>query len=261
MRRLVLLSLFIVSLCADVYGQAVFPIGASFDKTLLELPEIKSNDTLIVHSGYICRYNSGTLIPNWVAYELTAEEVHGQYKRSGSFGMDPYFPGRQAMREDYSNSGWDKGHMVPAADMKWSREAMYESFFLTNICPQNHFLNEKAWLSIEQIVRQVADENGSVWVICGPIIKENQYGSIGAQNVVVPDAFFKALLTYLPEKDTFASISFVLQNNGEIQSLNDSAMSIVDLEIILHMDLFCSLERKIKKKVKSRFDLKCWKIY
>ena len=252
---------FIIFFSIEALGQVVYPNGATFDKTYLELPEVTGNDTLIIHSGYICRYNSYTLIPDWVAYELTSFEVHGQYKRSGSFGMDPSFSGRQAMREDYSNSGWDKGHMAPAADMKWSQESMFESFFLTNVCPQNHSLNEKIWLTIEQIARRVADENGSVWIICGPIVNENKYGTIGQQNVVVPDQFFKAMLTYLPETDTFSAISFVLNNNDEIQSLTDAAMSIDEIEKILNLNLFCNLERKIQRKVEAKYDLNCWKIY
>ena len=109
----------------------------------IEMPSVEPDENIIYHAGYTTSYNTTTLIPKWVAYELTDEEVQGVFPRSGSFGMDPDSTGRQAMREDYSNSGWDKGHMAPAADMKWSEQSMYESFYLTNICPQNHTLNER----------------------------------------------------------------------------------------------------------------------
>ena len=74
-------------------------------------PKITAQDNVIIYTGFTVSYNTSTLIPNWVAYELTATEVEGQYPRKGQFGQDFSFRGRQAMREDYSNSGWDKGHM------------------------------------------------------------------------------------------------------------------------------------------------------
>ncbi|MCQ2182165.1 MAG: DNA/RNA non-specific endonuclease [Bacteroidales bacterium] len=102
-----------------------------------------------------------------MAYELTSEEVDGRVPRAGGFSMDLNYEGTQAMREDYSNSGWDKGHMAPAADMKWSQQAMYECFPLTNICPQNHELNGKDWQNLEKLCRTWAKEYGKVYIVCG----------------------------------------------------------------------------------------------
>ena len=118
------------------------------NKALMELPAINSSDVVLVYNGFVVNYNTKRLIPNWVAYELTAEEVVGEVPRAKGFSMDLDYKERQAMREDYSNTGWDKGHMAPAGDMKWSQTAMTESFYLTNICPQNHDLNGKDWQSM-----------------------------------------------------------------------------------------------------------------
>lgn len=171
-------------------GQAEPPL----DTTLLELPASQDNDIILVYSGFVVNYNTDRLIPNWVAYELTAEEVGGEVPRARGFSMDPNYPGRQAMREDYSNSGWDKGHMAPSADMKWSQEAMTESFFLTNICPQDPTLNGRDWHALENRVRDWALRYDRLWVVCGPIIRDNQYGTIGERSVSVPDGFYKAVL-------------------------------------------------------------------
>ena len=137
-------------ICHIGYGQSAKKISGN----LLELPKITAQDNVIIYTGFTVSYNTSTLIPNWVAYELTATEVEGQYPRKGQFGQDFSFRGRQAMREDYSNSGWDKGHMCPAADLKWSEKTMYESFYLTNICPQNHELNSTDWLTLEKLARE-----------------------------------------------------------------------------------------------------------
>lgn len=123
--------------------------SARLDPTLLELPAIEEKDVILVYSGFVVNYNTEQLISNWVAYELTAKELGGEVPRARGFSMDLAYSGRQAMLEDYSNSGWDKGHMAPSADMKWSQEAMTESFYLTNICPQDPTLNGRDWHALE----------------------------------------------------------------------------------------------------------------
>lgn len=95
-------------------------------------------ERIIVHKGYIVSYNADWKIPNWVAYELTDTEVAGEEPRAKKFVPDPMVPKYEsATTDDYKNSGWDRGHMAPAADMKWHPQAMKESFYLSNVCPQN----------------------------------------------------------------------------------------------------------------------------
>lgn len=93
---------------------------------------------VIEHIGYTVSYNEQRRNPNWVAYELTVEEVDGKEPRGNRFIPDPLVKGKQAVDDDYKHSGWDRGHLAPAADMKWSEQAMDESFYLSNISPQNH---------------------------------------------------------------------------------------------------------------------------
>ena len=146
----------------------------------LELPELNPTDRIVEYTGYVSSYNTETLIPDWVAYELTAEETEGTLSRDDRmFSMDRNFKGRQAMREDYYDSGWTKGHMAPAADLAWDEKAMDESFYFMNVCPQKEYLNKKDWQYLEKQVRSWARRYGKVWVITGPIIGKNIYGTIG----------------------------------------------------------------------------------
>ena len=85
----------------------------------LELPAYGEDEDVIVHLGYTASYNHQTLVSDWVAWELTAEEVDDTNEGQYSFSRDPDVRFPKASREDYSRSGWDKGHMAPRADMKW----------------------------------------------------------------------------------------------------------------------------------------------
>lgn len=230
----------------------------ALDTKLIELPAITRQDVILVYSGFVVNYNTQKLIPNWVAYEITAEEVAGEVPRARGFSMDLDYKGRQAMREDYSNTGWDKGHMAPAADMKWSQSAMNESFYLTNICPQNHDLNGKDWHTLEKYVWDWALKYGSVWVVCGPYFYANNYGTIGNQNVAVPDVFFKAVLRY--DGKEYHSIAFVFENNERKQSVWDAVVSVNDVEALTGYDFFTNLSDQLEEDVESQSNWNDWKL-
>jgi len=228
----------------------------SIDKEGLEIPSTSGKDTILEYKGFTVKYNSSWLIPSWVAYEITREEAEGSLERSGSFGMDMSYRGRQAMREDYSNSGWDKGHMAPAGDMKWDRKAMTESFYLTNICPQNHKLNSGDWNHLENLVRGWARKYGSVYVICGPLVSDSSFGTIGQRKVQIPDGFFKAVLRV---SGGYASaIAFVFENTAQKQPVRRAAMSVDELEGMLGIDLFEKLPDSLENKIEASFNLSEW---
>ena len=97
----------------------------------LEIPYYEAGEHIVHYEGFTVSYNHTTLVPNWVAYELTASELNGQYDtRSSNFSRDPNLKGKQASREDYSHSGWDKGHMCPKADLRWSEQAYWQSHYV-----------------------------------------------------------------------------------------------------------------------------------
>ncbi|MCQ2143738.1 MAG: DNA/RNA non-specific endonuclease [Bacteroidales bacterium] len=226
---------------------------------LLELPAVNSGDVVITHSGYALCYNPSTKIPNWVAYELTAKEASGTLERGErSFSMDPKYKKTQAMREDYSNSGWSRGHMAPAADFRWDSDAMDETFYLTNICPQNSTLNGKDWNYLEGRVRSWAGKYGRVWVVTGPIVGTNKYGTIGEHNVVVPDSFYKVVLA---SKDgAYKAIGFVMDNDAKRYYLDKCAMTVNEVEKLTGLDFFPNLDDKIEEQVESQKKFSDWGI-
>ena len=157
MKLLFILLSLLVSTCASVEPRRSVPAGDS-----VEIPAYAAEEDIVRHLGYTASYNHTTLLPNWVAWELTAEESRGSYEQGRQFSRDPDVAFPKASREDYSNSGWDKGHMAPHADMKWSLQALTESDYFTNICPQNKEMNAQAWRKIEELTRRLARRYGAV---------------------------------------------------------------------------------------------------
>lgn len=249
-----------IILCLDIHAQSVSVRHSNvpFNEAGYEIPALNKSDKVIVYEGFTLSYNSKTLIPNWVAYELTSYEVDGHYPRGNGFGMDLDYKGKQAMREDYSNTGWDKGHMAPAADMKWSRTAMYESFYLTNICPQDHELNGNDWLTLEKLGREWAKRFGSVYIVCGPIVGNNYYGTIGENNVVVPDAFYKAFLVVQDHR--YHAIAFMMRNESKHHRIQEYAMTVNELEDIIGLDLFPNIDDSIEEMIESDLYFKFWNL-
>lgn len=227
------------------------------DGTLLEIPASGPDGVIVEYDGYVSSYNQETLIPNWVAYELTGAETEGEEERGDRvFSMDRRVKGRQAMREDYYDSGWTKGHMAPAADFRWSSDAMDDTFHFTNVCPQDEFLNGKDWEYLERQVRVWARQYGRVWVVTGPIVGTNRYGTIGDRGVVVPDSFFKAVLA--EKNGKYRAVAFVMGNDDSRYWLDECAMSIDELESMTGIDFFPSLEDDIEDDVESGYREADW---
>lgn len=226
--------------------------------TLLELPALRKGEVVTTHAGYSSSFNSAWMIPNWVAYELTAEELQGTYPRpkNSPFQPDPKYRGKQPERSDYSYSGWDKGHLAPCADMKWSEDAMLESFFFTNVCPQNHGFNEGIWQKLEERARRVARKRGSLYIVCGPVVAGNEFGTIGKNKVVIPDAFFKAFL--YRDAAGYHSIAYLIPNKNLGSNFNEYALTVNELEKLLGIDLFTRLPDNVEEKVEEQLVFSDW---
>jgi len=239
---------------SPLHGQAI----GTFPTDLLEIPAAiqHRSETVIHHKGFTLSYNQDWKIPNWVAYELTAEEADGTEPRSTTFTIDPALASFQsATAADYTNSGFDRGHMAPAADMSWGAEAMRESFYTSNICPQNPALNRGAWKSLETKVREVAKEHGRVFVVCGPIV-EDEHKTIGQNKVTVPNYFFKVLL--LVDGCDVAAIGFIYPNMKCSYPTSFYAKSVDFVEDITGIDFFPKLPDHIENHAESSFDFSKW---
>lgn len=246
------LKLFILLLAVALFSGCACHCNA----VLLECPSIGKHDNVVYHKGYTLCYNSDTHTSDWVAYELTAEETQALWPRTNDFRYDPDVLDVQAEHSDYRGTGWHRGHLAPAGDMKWDSVAMSESFYYTNISPQSHALNQGCWQTLENKVRKWAVQYERVYVCCGPIYTTNRYGTLGSTSVKIPDYYFKALL--IPVVGHYSAIAFIMENGEESQDLSQCACTVDALECILHRDLFCLLKDSLERKVESTIHWEDW---
>lgn len=225
--------------------------------TGMEIPQWKSTSTsqIIEHEGYTVSYNGATKIPDWVAYELTREETKGTEKRSNKFKSDPASRYRCATDADYYKSGYDKGHMAPAGDMKWSSTVMLESFYYTNVAPQAPKLNRGAWKKLEENIRKWAGRDSAIVVVCGPVT-DGSTKEIGPNEVLVPRAFYKVITA--PYIKNPRAIGFIFPNENYSGRLETYAVSVDSVERITGMDFFTQYPDSIEEKIEKSNDYEAW---
>ena len=239
------------------------PVGDSFvgQQLLgLEIPryDFEVIEQIMVKRGFTVSFNPNTKLPNWVAYELTANETDGPWTRKGlRFMPDPDCKSKQADNNDYRNSGYSRGHLAPAGDMKWDSVAMLESFYFTNCIPQDEALNNGRWNQLEMKTRALARKYGKIYVVCRPVFLDEDTLRIGHNGVAVPDACFKALL--IPKDASYSTIAFLMNNGGESRTVKECAFTVDELEALLGLDLFCGLADETEESVECKVVWEDWK--
>ncbi len=215
-------------------------------------------ERIIEHFAYTVSFNRETNAPNYVAWELTEDEADGSIRRSDEFFPDPDVPlPHRVTTDDYRGSGYDRGHMAPAADMRWSQTAMRECFYMSNMCPQNHTLNAGAWAKLEGACRRWAKKEGSVYIACGPVYKQTRRRTIGREHPVrVPDGFFKVVMSL--RKGSEKAIGFYYANDDQNQNMSAAAMSVDDVEALTGMNFFVGVDAKTEKRIEATYKLRDW---
>ena len=223
-------------------------------KLNLEIPAYtypgKYKNEIVLHrTGYTVSYNVYYKNPNWVAWELTREETKGETDRYDKFMPDPDLPEPRVVHKDYTRSGYDRGHMAPAADMKWSKQAMIESFYMSNICPQVGNLNRGDWNDLEELCRDWAEKYGRIYIACGPIFDSKSPKRIGEHKVAVPDRFFKVILIY--NRKNPIAMGFIFKNIAHSQDIEKYMVTVDSVENVTGMDFFSKLPDNVENRIES----------
>lgn len=228
-------------------------------ETYGDLLDVRTNPALKEifrkYKGMDLSFNPQYHIPNWVAWELTADETSGEISRTNKFSADPEIP-ESAETWDYNYSGYDRGHMAPAGDMRWNREAMEQTFLMTNICPQVKSLNAGSWKNLEEKCRQWAQADSAIYIVCGPVIDGKPIEYIGDTRVYVPRQFFKVIIS--PYANPARGIGFIMPNGKVPGGMQACAVPIDSVESLTGHDFFASLPDDIEADVESQCDFHYW---
>ncbi len=239
---------------AHTGSAVVVPDGA------LEIPtytRAREHSQQIEHKAYTVDYNEEWRLANWVAYPLTAEHTKGPVERYNKFDADPQVKGATAQWWDYKHTTYDRGHLVPAGDMKWDETAMRECFYLSNIAPQDHTFNEGDWNYLENRVRGWANFFGEVYVVCGPIVSKHPE-TIGENCIAVPDSFFKVVLCDM--RGEWNAIGFICPNDPTHHNLSHYCRTVDEVERITGLDFFPLLPDDVEKRIEAEYDKDAWRI-
>ena len=212
-----------------------------------------SDGQKIDHSYYSLSYNEAHEQAEWVYYYLTSNMINGGYERSDDFRNDNKVKTGSAFKSDYHKSGYDRGHLAPAGDMKISSTSMSESFLLSNISPQNPSFNRGGWKKLESQVRSWVLSEGNMYVVTGPILS-NPIGSIGSNRVTIPSYFYK--IVYSKSNDKM--IGLVMPNQKITNDLKHYVKSVDYIESITGIDFFYQLDDDYEEELESDVNLKDW---
>ncbi len=211
------------------------------------------DDVLLDRKSYVVCFNTDTRCPNYVAWRIDENRLRKNVKRSDNFMEDTQVADKhRIIHSDYSRSGYDRGHMCPAADNRHSQVAMDECFLMTNICPQTHTLNAGDWNDLEEKCREWGRIYDNVYVVSGPIYTSDKPKRIGQRKrfkIAVPDKFFKVVL--LEKNGGYSALGYVMDNNDDKRSLADYAMTVDEVETMTKMDFFHALPDEMESKVEG----------
>src|SRR6187549_1459390 len=189
--------------------------------------------SIIKHKHYFLSYSEEHEQAEWTAYYLTGKSQYEHHYERPYFKQDPLVDTESAHWGNYKDTGYDKGHLVPAADMKFSRDAYLETFYTSNVSPQNRDFNAGIWNRLEQKVRYWADKYTALFIVTGSILHDNLI-TIGLEEVSVPDYFFKIVVRV--ENNGLNMISFLVPNEKSDASLYKFATTIEEIERITGID-------------------------
>ena len=247
----------------DPYSASTSPVEQteSVEKTTPTVPDqiLPSSTTgdIVRHIYYTLSYSEEHEQAEWVVYELTKERLDKNWvERESSFRPDPEVHTESATPNDYRGSGYDRGHLAPAADMAFNPTAMSETFFMSNMSPQLRAFNGGIWRELEENTRDWARHFGHLYVVTGPVLTRRAIGQIGFSKVTVPPGFYKVLLA----PDQGRAIAFMLPNEVSDKPLMEYALTIDQVEQLTGIDFFPQLLKGPNEELEASLDKNAWPV-
>ncbi len=245
--------------------------GLKFQRITRDLKAVGlPSDNFIEHSAMILEYNEAHEQAAWVAHVITSDIINGSATRSNDFRVDPKVVSGTAVEEDYflkflqtdstykyDGFGYDRGHLAPSADFRWSPTALSESYYYSNMSPQLATFNREKWAELESMLRgYVYDHPGvQLIVVTVPVLKEGlPVIERSINKVSIPEQYVKVAIDLTNKK----GIGFIMANQKLNYPLASFAVTIDEAEALTGFDFFNLLDEKLEADLESQLDKKAW---
>ncbi|MFO8068150.1 MAG: DNA/RNA non-specific endonuclease [Bacteroidales bacterium] len=236
------------------------------------LPKVEDGEELIMHSAMALVYDEEHKLAKWVAHILTYDIVEGKVSRSNDFRADPKLQGKTAVEADYflkheqedgsfkyDGYGYDRGHLAPSADFRWSEKALSESFYYSNMTPQKPDFNRIAWANLENTIRAYIQNNtGSrLFIVTAPVINDDlEKMERGVNKISIPEYHYKIIVSLEGNK----GVAFLMPNELCEMPLENYSVSIDSIENLTGIDFFHNLPNDLQASIESQNDPQSWLI-
>jgi endonuclease G, mitochondrial len=234
-------SLLIIFINTLIYSQDLKPLGLYND--------------VVSHSYYTLSYSEDHEQAEWVYYTLNSNQLNSSIERKNNFRADNKVKTSSAQLYDYEGSGYDRGHLAPAADMKYNTNSMSESFFMSNMSPQSASFNREIWRKIEKQFRDWSYKYGELVIITGPVLKGENYGSIGYNKVTIPKWYYKVAID---PSNYDRNVAILIENIGSSATIKSFVVTIDYLEEFSGLDFFHSLPDEVEESFESSTHTDLW---
>lgn len=220
------------------------------------IPQFSGNHEIIKHSAFILSYNEDHEQANWVMHIVPKDVITGTVTRTNDFRIDSSVSTGTANVSDYWDSGFDRGHLAPSADFRWSKKALSESYYYSNMSPQRPELNRNSWNNLEMQVREWVVDHGDLLVITGPVLND-QLPKIpqGSKRVSIPEFYYKIIVDMNSEQPK--AIAFLMPNKSFTDNISNYIVTIDSIEVVTNIDFFPNFANA--EDFESSNELKYWK--
>lgn len=210
---------------------------------------------IVQHKYFTLSYVEEHEQAEWVAYPLLKSHLSSNEFKRPYFVEDRSVKTKSADWRSYKNSGYDRGHLCPAGDRRFSKEAYHETFLTSNISPQNNDFNAGVWNKLEQQARYWAKKYDGVYVVTGPILKQG-LPTIGIERVSIPEAYYKIIVDNNNNKPK--ALAFIIPNKETSKSFYEYVTTIDEVEKRTGIDFFSKMNNETERELEAHYNVKDW---
>lgn len=220
---------------------------------LIYTPKLDSTE-YINHRFFSLGYDESVEQARWTYYILEDGQANGKYPRLKNFLVDPAVSTGSLGPRDYRGLGVDRGHLVPALDMSFNSDAMFSSFYMSNVSPQYASFNRGIWKKLESKIRVLSKHMSLLHIYTGPLFL-SKLQKVG--QITIPSHFYK--IVFIEHDDAILTFSFIIKNEKQYNSLSHFMVSIDQIEEISKIDFFSQIEEHEQGKFEKKINKEIWK--